>query len=62
MRIRMLRDRLFRVPNNRNVSFLYKAGCRYTVKRAWGEMMIADDDAVELEAPPARRRRRQDSV
>jgi hypothetical protein len=63
MRIRMIRTRLFRVPTNRNVSFLYKADCRYTVKRAWGEAMIADGDAVELEVPPVRRRgRRKDTV
>jgi hypothetical protein len=37
MRIRLLKSRSFVVPEDRRVSFKYRQGCRYTVKRAWGE-------------------------
>jgi hypothetical protein len=54
MRIRMLKSRSFVVPEDRRVSFKYRQGCRYTVKRAWGEEMVAAGEAEELEpAAPA---------
>lgn len=62
MRIQMLRDRIFVVPGNRSVSFSYKAGHRYTVKRAWAEAMIADGYAQEVRAPSRSRRGRKEPV
>jgi hypothetical protein len=47
MRIRILRDRNFR-PNNQ-MTVAYKAGTECTVKREWGDALVADGDAEEIE-------------
>lgn len=63
MRIRMTKTRNWTVPSDRRVTIQYKEGKRYTVKRAWGEQLVAAGEAEEIEAgarstdetPPARK-------
>lgn len=50
MRIEVLRDRILTLPGRR-ASVKFKAGWVGTTKRAWGDQLVADDDAVELGAP-----------
>lgn len=50
MRIRMLRDRDFTPAEDRRVTVAYRAEWAGTVKRAWGEQMVAEGDAVEIGA------------
>lgn len=60
MRIRMLKTRLFRVPSNRRKSYEYKENRAYTVKREWGDEMVAAGEAEGVATParaPARTRR-----
>jgi hypothetical protein len=65
--VRMTRDRIKTVT--RQVSQVFKADCRYSVKAAWAEEFIAEGSAESLETPargaaarPARRGRRKDTV
>ncbi|MGH7020672.1 MAG: hypothetical protein ACREEY_12355 [Brevundimonas sp.] len=51
MRVRFLRDRNWTPPERRMITVAYKAGMELTVRRAWGEQMVADGDAEEIEAP-----------
>jgi hypothetical protein len=50
MRVRILRDRIY-TPEDRRTSVAYKAGSELTVKREWGERLVADGDAEELPTP-----------
>lgn len=52
MRVRFLKDRLWTPPEDRRLTVAYKAGMEETVKRAWGERMVREGAAVEIEAPP----------
>ncbi len=52
MRLLFLRDRYWTPPEEWRITYAYKAGMRKTVKRAWGERMVASGDAVEI---PVRR-------
>ena len=50
MRIRILRDRLFTPPNTvPRISVRYPAGLETTVKREWGDRLVADGDAEEVQ-------------
>lgn len=51
MRIRLKRDRDFTPKDERRVTVAYRAGGEYTVKREWGEAMVTDGDAEEIDAP-----------
>lgn len=51
MRIKLLRDRDFTPKDERRITVAYKDGGEYTVKREWGEAMVADGDAEEIDAP-----------
>lgn len=53
MRVKLKRDRDFTPADERRVTVAYKAGMEVTVKRAWGDVMVADGDAEEID-PPAR--------
>jgi hypothetical protein len=53
MRIRMLKTRNWTVPSDRRVTIQYREGKGYPIKRAWGELFVAEGDAVEV-ATPAR--------
>lgn len=50
MRIEVLRDRIL-TPADRRTSVKFKAGWIGTTKRAWGDQLVADGDAVELMSP-----------
>jgi hypothetical protein len=54
VRIRILRERRFIPPEDRRRSIHYLAGLECTVKRAYGLILIADGDAIEI--PPPRRK------
>lgn len=51
MRVRFKRDRNWTPPEERRITVAYKKGMELTVKREWGERMVKDGDAVEIEAP-----------
>jgi len=51
MRVRILRSRDFTPADNRRITVAYKAGYELTIKREWGEALVAEGDAEELEAP-----------
>lgn len=51
MRIRLYRTRSFTPPEERRITVKYLAGEEYTVKRTWGEAMVADGDAQEVDPP-----------
>lgn len=53
MHVKILRDRAFRLPGHRHVTYDFKAGNTYPVKKEWGEQLIADGDAAKA-ATPAR--------
>lgn len=53
MRVKFKRDRDWTPPEDRRLTVSYKQGMELTVKRSWGEAMVADGDAEEIE-PPAR--------
>lgn len=53
MRVRILKDRIFVPPADRRTAVAYKAGMELTVKREWGDLLVADGDAEEL-SPPKR--------
>lgn len=52
MRVRFLKNRNWTAPEDRRQTTAYKAGMELTVKRAWGEQMVKDGDAVEIDVPP----------
>ena len=52
MRVRILRERRFTPPEERRMSVHYTPGLECTVRRAWGEHLVAAGDAVEIEPPP----------
>lgn len=52
MRIRMLTTHNFVPPEERRMAVKYLDGQEYTVKRAWGEAMVAEKVAKEVKAPP----------
>ncbi len=51
MRVRFLRDRNWTPPEQRGITIAYKKGMELTIKRAWGDQMVADGDAEEIQAP-----------
>lgn len=51
MRIRILVSRDYTPPENRRVTVSYRAGYELTVKREWGEALVADGSAEEMDAP-----------
>jgi hypothetical protein len=52
MWVKIVRDRRFFVPGTNNrVCILYRQGMAVPVKRAWGEQLISDGDAVKHAAP-----------
>lgn len=51
MRVRFTRNRLWTPPEDRRLTVSYKADMELTVKRAWGEQMVKDGDAEEIETP-----------
>ncbi|MGH6979041.1 MAG: hypothetical protein ACRED4_07100 [Brevundimonas sp.] len=51
MRVRMKRTRNFTPPEERRITVKYREKQEYTVKREWGEALVADGDAVEIEPP-----------
>jgi len=52
MRVRFLKDRNWTPREDRRLTIAFKAGMEETVKRAWGEQMVAAGDAEEIDAPP----------
>lgn len=53
MRIRVLRDRWFVPPENHLVTVRYLKGQELTVKREWGDALVRNKDAEEID-PPSR--------
>ena len=53
MRVRFKRDRNWTPPEERRITVAYKKDMELTIKRAWGEQMVADGDLEEID-PPAR--------
>lgn len=51
MRIRMLRDRDYTPKEERRVTMAYTAASEVTIKREWGDELVAAGDAVEIDAP-----------
>ena len=51
MRVRFLKNRNWTPPEERRITVAYKKGMELTVKREWGERMVKDGDAVEIDAP-----------
>ena len=51
MRVRILRERRFIPPEERRMSVHFTPGLECTVRRAWGERLVAAGDAVEIEPP-----------
>lgn len=51
MRITMLRRARFHPPEAPDTTIVYKANCAYTVKRDWGDALVAAGDAVEVPVP-----------
>jgi hypothetical protein len=51
MRIRILRDRRFVPPDSPRMAVQYPKGLECTVKRAWGDALVEDGDAEEIETP-----------
>lgn len=52
MRVKMLKTRNYTPQDDRRITVKYREGHGYTVKRVWGEEMVRDGDAEEVEAPP----------
>jgi hypothetical protein len=52
MRVRILRERRLVPPGLRRISVHYLPGMEVTVKRAWGDVLVASGDAVEIDPPP----------
>lgn len=51
MRARFKQDRNWTPPEERRITVAYKQGMELTVKREWGEQMVMDGDAVEIDPP-----------
>jgi len=51
MRVRFLKDRFWTPPEDRRLTVAYRAGMEETVKRSWGEQMVREGVAIEIEAP-----------
>lgn len=51
MRVRFKRDRNWTPPEERRITVAYENGMELTVKREWGEQMVKDGDAVEIDPP-----------
>jgi hypothetical protein len=51
MRIRILRDRRLVPPETRNIAVQFRKGGEHTVKREWGDILVENGDAEEIEAP-----------
>lgn len=51
MRVRFKRDRNWTPPEERRITVAYKQGMELTIKRTWGEQMVKDGDAEEIDAP-----------
>lgn len=51
MRVKMTRTTNFVPADERRITVKYLADGEYTVRRSWGERLIADGDAVEIDAP-----------
>lgn len=51
MRVKFKRDRNWTPPEERRITIAYKQGMELTVKRDWGEQMVTDGDAVEIDPP-----------
>jgi hypothetical protein len=51
MRIRVLRDRRLVPPDTAKIAVQFKKGGEHTVKREWAELLIANGDAEEIDAP-----------
>lgn len=51
MRVRFDRDRNWTPPEERRITVAYKKGMELTVKREWGDQMVEDGDAIEIEPP-----------
>lgn len=56
MRVCILRDRRFVPPGLHRISVHYLPGMELTVRRAWGDLLVAAGDAIEID-PPARPKR-----
>lgn len=52
MRVVFSRDERFAPPERPAITVRYRAGCGYTVKRAWGAAMVAAGACVEVIPPP----------
>lgn len=52
MRVKMLRTRNYTPRAERRVTTKFLARQEYTVRREWGEEMVADGDAEEAAVPP----------
>jgi hypothetical protein len=52
MRIKMLKTHNFVPAEERRMAVKYLDGQEYTVKRAWGEAMVAEGVAKEVKSPP----------
>jgi hypothetical protein len=52
VRVRILRDRRFYPFAHRRWSVHYTPGLECSVKRAWGVILVAAGDAVEIDPPP----------
>jgi hypothetical protein len=52
MRVKLLRDRDLVPPNEPRITVAYKKGWEGTVKREWGDILVADKNAEEVPAPP----------
>lgn len=51
MRVEMLKTRNYTPPEERRMTVKYREKQEYTVKREWGEALVADGDAREIGAP-----------
>lgn len=51
MRIRVKRDRDYTPPDNRMMTVAFRRDQETTTKREWGDALVADGDAEEIESP-----------
>jgi hypothetical protein len=51
MWVRILRDRRVRPPGLPRLAIQFRAGTEVLTKRAWGEALVRDGDAEEIEPP-----------
>ena len=52
MRVKFLRDRDWTPAEDRRRIGVSAAGSEETIKRSWGEQLVADGDAEEIKAQP----------